>query len=211
MVIAVIALCAAVGGLAVAAIPDRKGEIPACFNKKTGNLRVLVKGTKCKKGEKKIAWNQKGVPGVPGTPGTPGQDGAPGQPGSDAAVTARDSRDGEVTTTSSTLEQKDGPSVTVNIPSGGAFVVLSVEAELMHDPTGCPTFHYAFASLVDVSAPSTVITGVSNCNATFVSAASPAVTINALAGAHTYELRYARDGSGTGRFKNRRLRVSVIE
>jgi len=87
LVVALVALVAAVGGYAIAAVPDKNGRIPACYGKKSGDLRVLVKGTKCKRGEKKLLWNQTGptgsagAPGQPGSPGQPGQDGAPGPAG----------------------------------------------------------------------------------------------------------------------------------
>jgi hypothetical protein len=56
----------------VAAVPDSKGRIAACYVKKSGKVRLLVKGNKCAKGEKLIRWNQAGPPGTPGTPGAKG-------------------------------------------------------------------------------------------------------------------------------------------
>jgi hypothetical protein len=72
LAVALIALVAAVGGLAVAVVPDSKGRIAACYVKKNGKVRLLVKGNKCAKGEKLIRWNQTGPPGTPGTPGAKG-------------------------------------------------------------------------------------------------------------------------------------------
>lgn len=57
MAVALIALLLAAGGLAVAAIPDSKGVIHACYAKDSGALRV-VKGKKCAGGEKSLSWNQ---------------------------------------------------------------------------------------------------------------------------------------------------------
>jgi hypothetical protein len=81
LVIAIVALGAAVGGFAVAAVPDSKGRITACYVKKNGNVRLLVKGSKCKSGETLIRWNQTGPAGLNGAAGAPGGQGVPGQPG----------------------------------------------------------------------------------------------------------------------------------
>jgi hypothetical protein len=84
LVVSLIALVAAVGGLAIAAVPDSRGRIAACYAKTSGKLRLLVKGSKCARGERMVRWNQRGpagAAGAPGQPGTPGQPGAPGQPG----------------------------------------------------------------------------------------------------------------------------------
>src|SRR5947208_9848808 len=73
-------------GLAVAAIPDSKGVIHACYAKSDGSLRV-ISGKQCQPGEKKLAWNKQGRQGTrgprgfKGNPGQPGQNGLPGQPG----------------------------------------------------------------------------------------------------------------------------------
>ena len=79
--IALLALVAAIGGFAVAAVPDSSGRIAACYLKKSGKLRLLVKGSKCQKGEQLIRWNQTGPAGANGIAGAPGQQGVPGQSG----------------------------------------------------------------------------------------------------------------------------------
>ena len=84
-VLGLLALVLAGAGLAVAAVPDSSGKISACYKKKSGALRVLVKGNKCKRGERELAWNQKGPPGLPGSPGAPGQPGSPGADGQPGA------------------------------------------------------------------------------------------------------------------------------
>jgi cysteine-rich repeat protein len=94
-----------------ATIPSSNGDIHGCYNKKTGDLRVIDTGTapnkRCKKGEAALTWNEKGrnglqgavgntgqqgatgnqgLPGPPGPPGPPGDNGDPGAPGQDAPV-----------------------------------------------------------------------------------------------------------------------------
>jgi hypothetical protein len=94
LAVSLIALVAALGGFAIAAVPDSRGRIAACYAKKTGKLHLLVKGSRCPRGQVLIRWNQRGpagaagaagTPGQPGQPGEPGQPGQPGQPGSSAA------------------------------------------------------------------------------------------------------------------------------
>lgn len=82
LVVSVVALVAAVGGIAIAAVPDKQGRIEACYVKKTGAVRLLVKGTKCPKGQKLVRWSQTGPANVAGQDGARGQDGAKGQDGS---------------------------------------------------------------------------------------------------------------------------------
>src|SRR3954451_17502337 len=87
--IALLALVAAVGGFAGAAVPDSQGRIAACCVKNTGKVRLLVKGNKCQKGETLIRWNQTGPTGQAAAAGSPGAAGAPVQPGSPAQPGAK--------------------------------------------------------------------------------------------------------------------------
>lgn len=81
--IVVVALGA--GALAMGATTNGdSNRISACYvahGKHKGSLRLLLKGTACRHGERKIAWNRQGVAGLPGAPGAPGTPGAAGQPG----------------------------------------------------------------------------------------------------------------------------------
>jgi hypothetical protein len=72
-VMAFVAMVLAAGGFAFAAIPDSKGVIHGCYQKKKGTLRVVSSESKCKKKrEKAISWNQKGATGGPGIQGAQG-------------------------------------------------------------------------------------------------------------------------------------------
>jgi hypothetical protein len=57
-----------VSTVAVAAVPDGNGVIPACRNTRDGGLRVIdtAAGQKCSKGETPLNWNQTGPAGPPG-------------------------------------------------------------------------------------------------------------------------------------------------
>jgi len=98
--VSLVALAVALGGgaLAVGAIPAPDGTVNACFSTRTGSLRVVdSRKRKCRKGERAIAWSQRGpvgtrgaqgAPGANGTNGTNGTDGTDGSP--DTAAQVRD-------------------------------------------------------------------------------------------------------------------------
>lgn len=75
-VVATLCLVALVGAGAVAAIAQSGGKtMAACYKTKGGTMRYLAKSSgKCKKGEKKITWNQQGVQGPAGARGATGAD-----------------------------------------------------------------------------------------------------------------------------------------
>jgi hypothetical protein len=82
---AFLALVFATGGFAIAAnesaTTSAKKQIKACYSKKTGELRIKKAGTKCKRGEKKLAWNKRGVRGPRGPVGVQGPKGETGATG----------------------------------------------------------------------------------------------------------------------------------
>jgi hypothetical protein len=80
LIVSIIALVLAMGGFAVAAIPDSSGVVHGCYKKKKGTLR-LVTGSKCKKSERSISWNQKGQAGANGATGAKGDKGDKGDTG----------------------------------------------------------------------------------------------------------------------------------
>lgn len=73
LVVALLALSLAAGGVALAA-PGEGGKIQGCFNER-GALRVVDTGASCEAGETSLTWSQQGPPGPRGA------DGAPGPPG----------------------------------------------------------------------------------------------------------------------------------
>jgi hypothetical protein len=96
-------LFAALGGLAIAlllagvstssahaaSVVGPGGQISGCYVKKgkaKGTLRVVPSGKRCKKGEKRVAWNAQGQSGQSG------QNGAQGGSGSQASVTSLQDR-----------------------------------------------------------------------------------------------------------------------
>jgi hypothetical protein len=82
---AFLALLFAMGGFAIAANESgttsaTKKKIKACYSKKTGELRV--KGNRrCRRSEKKLVWNKKGIRGPRGPQGETGATGPTGPQG----------------------------------------------------------------------------------------------------------------------------------
>ena len=79
-----------VAGAAVATIPGTGGVYTGCYQKSSGQLRVIDAATEqCKaSSERQITWNERGVPGPAGPAGPPGAEGVPGPegvPGADGA------------------------------------------------------------------------------------------------------------------------------
>ena len=81
--------------LAGAAIPSADDTINGCYDKSTGNLRVIdTAKDKCKVSEVAISWNQAGSPGPQGPEGPAGPTGPQGAGGSGSAITSLETLDG---------------------------------------------------------------------------------------------------------------------
>jgi hypothetical protein len=59
----------------------KQRAVTVCVAKKAGAVRVLVRGRKCRRGERRLRWMVRGQPGKPGARGAPGSPGAPGERG----------------------------------------------------------------------------------------------------------------------------------
>ena len=72
-------------GLAVAGsgliAPAANGKIYVCYGAKSGSMRLVNKTASCRKGERRLAWNQTGRAGKAGKDGKAGATGAPGPTG----------------------------------------------------------------------------------------------------------------------------------
>ena len=84
LLVAIVALVVALGGVAYATIPDSGGVIRGCFDS-GGNLKVIDtgKGQSCAKGFTPLNWNQQGPKGDTGAQGPAGPAGANGVSGYD--------------------------------------------------------------------------------------------------------------------------------
>lgn len=133
---AIVALVAAVGGFAVASIPSGNGTIHACYQKENGQLRVIDKDAKqsCRPSEVALTFNQKGPAGPTGPAGPRGATGpagptGPSGSGGSGVTTLKSSRPAEVSTSSETFVDFDGPSITFAVPAGGATVIVAASVE----------------------------------------------------------------------------------
>lgn len=84
LVVLVVGLTAALGGVGFAAIPSSSdGAITGCRNSSNGHLRVIdaEAGESCKRNESRLTWNQTGPTGEQGPPGPQGDTGPTGPAG----------------------------------------------------------------------------------------------------------------------------------
>jgi hypothetical protein len=83
LIIAIVALFVALGGVAYATIPGSDGVIHGCYLNKNGTLRVIDPGAgqKCSGFETAVQWNQTGPRGLQGLQGSPGAAGPAGPAG----------------------------------------------------------------------------------------------------------------------------------
>ena len=82
--VALLALFLAMGGTSYAlsgGFAGSGGVLRACAGKRTGALRVIKPGQRCRRGEQLLSWNQIGLPGAAG------KDGVNGAAGSNATIT----------------------------------------------------------------------------------------------------------------------------
>lgn len=70
----------AVAGLA-AAEGVRKNTVRACVHKKSGLVRVVASAARCRRNERTVSWNARGLQGAPGPAGPQGPAGAAGPEG----------------------------------------------------------------------------------------------------------------------------------
>jgi hypothetical protein len=87
--VALVILGLGVSGIAGAAKkPSGRQQVTGCYAKKSGVLRVITRGKRCKRGERKIAWTKSGQRGDRGPRGVRGPAGADGQSGTRGATGA---------------------------------------------------------------------------------------------------------------------------
>jgi hypothetical protein len=81
LVISVLALVAALGGVAYSAIPDPMGVIHGCYTTQgSRTLRIIDSAESCTANETALNWSQQGPAGATGVQGPAGPQGPPGQP-----------------------------------------------------------------------------------------------------------------------------------
>lgn len=129
-VIAVAAFFVATSGVAIGAIPGKNGKINACYSKEDGATRLIDAKKKCSKGEKRIAWNQRGRRGRAGQNGTNGVNGTNGANGAAAASMLTGSVDTTVTGSGESFAFPSGREAATSFPESG-HVMLSPGAAIV--------------------------------------------------------------------------------
>lgn len=90
MVVAVVAVVLALGGVSWASIPDSSGVVHSCYKKENGQLRVINtdQGQTCRHSETALNWSQTGPQGPAGPQGATGPQGPAGPQGPTGATGA---------------------------------------------------------------------------------------------------------------------------
>ena len=215
-VLGLIAVVIAAAGLAMAANTSGDGTITACVSGKSKQLSLASSKNRCGHGEKTLQWNQRGPAGARGPDGPKGADGptgpqgvqgiqgVPGNPGADASATTRATSAGEVTTSATSPTDLGGPSVTVQVPAGGALVLLGFNFDGKNATNGN-------GSCVNFFEGATSIAGGGCVNTNSYTRGHGANSIVADAGQHTYTVKYYSPIGTLGSFQNRTLIASVLK
>jgi hypothetical protein len=139
-VMATIAVFAVFGGGALAlgaGYLGRGGVVHGCVLKKTGALRVVKPGKRCRRGEAVIDWNHQGPPGVRGAigigsqgskgdQGAPGGQGAPGAQGPAGVTTAFQTQAGEFPSSPVPVPYSPATSVaSLTLPAGNYMATVT--------------------------------------------------------------------------------------
>ncbi len=154
-VVALLAACAMAAAGSAAAT-----TLYACANKKTGVAHVYAKKHKCKKNERQLSFNTRGVPGAQGATGLTGATGAMGATGVhgtngfDGAAGINGAAEGfssELTgghvNLTSTDESSPATVLTRTLPAGSFIIASSVE--LLFTETMAGAAAEAFCTLTD--------------------------------------------------------------
>ena len=172
--------------------------VNACYATKTGNLRYLKAGS-CKSGEKKIAWNVKGVKGSTGTRGKTGATGAAGAPGADGTVVVSAEGNGAFGGIAINSAGAEVAQTTITMPRSGYLVangVATLESEGGQYSAAICSFlldgkSVGFASGITTVGPNTIDAPVFGTTRFF-----------APAGAHTVSWQCRRQSQGDSTLYN---------
>jgi Collagen triple helix repeat (20 copies) len=170
-VVATICLFLLLGGGAYAAVGAGSGSIHACYNKRTGVLRIA---SHCKRSERAVSWSkvgpqgprgQRGAAGRNGSNGAKGANGAAGAPGTAGAagpsdVYADGRATGTLTSTFASFGQVTVPAGSYLLQGKVTFAATEANSEmscaLAQDPSATTTWDGGLTS-VEASGSATVL------------------------------------------------------
>ena len=123
---------------AEAAIPDASGVIHACYNRISGNQRIIDTAVEsCKNGEQAIQWSQSGPQGPQGAPGPQGPQGpagTKGDPGSASPFHVYYAENSHEIESDSTYQQVVG---LTDLPAGTYLFSVSVHSDAFCTASNC--------------------------------------------------------------------------
>jgi hypothetical protein len=133
-VLVTMALVAAASGTGLAAVPGANGIIDACYERRTGLLRVIDKeaGKLCLSVEVPLRWSVAGPVGDPGAKGDKGDKGEPGAPGTTEAR-VREQAGGPINLPKPEIEEPAAFQRTVQVPLPVGTYVLMARGEVRAD------------------------------------------------------------------------------
>ena len=151
------------------------------------------------------ATGAKGDTGATGPKGDTGAAGTNGTNGTGGGTTTTETDAGEVTTSSGSYTDLGGPAITLNIPAGGANVIVGAVVDAKNGGSGSTE---SFAN------PFADGTAMQCGNGAFTSSTSyvrvrVACSVALDAGSHTFEIRHRSSGN-LASFQNRTLYVTVL-
>lgn len=159
LALSTLALVAALGGGAWAAIPGPEGIIHGCYNRHNGAVRVIDTATRqrCRRRESELDWDEVGPPGPrggagktgktgpTGKTGLTGKTGAPGSPGAPGVSNAYSvGQSGSVA-----LSPTPVSVLAMTVPSGN--YVVTASAKLTNTDTGAGATEQGMCEIKNVS------------------------------------------------------------
>jgi hypothetical protein len=145
----------------------------------------------------------KGDTGATGAKGETGAAGTNGTNGTGGGTTTSQTDAGEVTTSSNTSVDLGGPTITLDIPAGGANVVVGGVTDAKNDGSG--------SSIASLFADGTqMLCSVPSSSSTTYVRVSFACPTALDAGSHTFSIRYRASSGSVASFQSRTLYVTVL-
>jgi Collagen triple helix repeat (20 copies) len=166
--ISVSAAALAFGTSAVALEPSKKSStIKACYKKKSGSLRMLAQGKRCKPRERSITWGKRGAAGSSGDAGQKGPAGPVGPVGLDgvfgvAGPAGSPGSQGSAGTTGATGPV--GPSTSREAVNNGPVTITGIDAGSANSIatlSGLPAGDYLVTARVQLNTSGTSAASVS--------------------------------------------------
>lgn len=218
--VAAIVLALVAGGIATAAKKPASGQrVTGCYAKKNGALRILTRGKRCKRGERKIVWTRSGTRGARGPRGLSGSDGANGPRGATGAAGAVGPRGATGPQGSTGSTGPVGPSNSFEAFNAGPISITATDASSANSLAtlaGLAPGSYALTARVQLNGPATTASRVV-CTTSLGSKSSTAISDigtgagNVVHDVPTFAFNATLASTGTGNIKCHRDTLTGTE